>query len=485
MTTFNPDSIVQMTRALYQQGLRLSDPDLSATGLTLPSSLRSTALTTEKPAASDAVPAPDYYFLPQTSPVPETDEALPPNASQFNVAAIRRDFPILRQSVNGQPLIWLDNAATTQKPQAVIDAVTQFYRDYNSNVHRGAHTLSQRATDAYEATREKVRRLINAASAAEIIFVRSATEAINLVAQTLNRTTWGKGGEIILTTMEHHSNIVPWQIAQQTSGAVIRVVPINERGELQLDQYEKLLSPRTRLVALTHVSNVLGTINPVRTLIEMAHAHKALVLIDGTQAVAHLPVDVQRLEADFYVFSGHKIYGPTGIGVLYGKKALLEMLPPWQGGGNMIKKVSFAATVYNTLPYKFEAGTGNIAGAVGLGAAVDYLQTIGLPRIERYEQELTAHTAAAFREIPGLTLFGAAPHKTGVFAWRMAQITPERLARQLDQAGIAVRVGHHCAQPLMEHYQVDATVRAALGIYNTKEEIDQLVAAIKHAAKAV
>jgi cysteine desulfurase/selenocysteine lyase len=482
MTTFNPDSIIQMTRTLYQQGLRLSAPDSSVTGLTLPTNLQDADPGTDSPAPPGVAGASDYYFLPKTALVPETTEVLAPNASQFDTAVIHRDFPLLRQSVNGQPLIWLDNAATTQKPQAVIDTVAEFYRDCNSNVHRGAHTLSQRATDAYEAAREKVRRLINAASAAEIIFVHGATEAINLVAQTLGRATLDKGAEIILSTMEHHSNIVPWQMVQQATGATIRVIPLNDRGELRLDEYEKMLSSRTRMVALTHVSNVLGTINPARTLIEMAHSYNAPVLIDGAQAIAHFPVDVQELDADFYVFSGHKMYGPTGIGVLYGKKALLQMLPPWQGGGNMIKKVSFTATTFNTLPHKFEAGTGNIAGAIGLGAAVDYLQTIGLSQIERHEQELTAYTDAALREIPGLTLFGAAPRKTGVFAWRMAQIAPETLARQLDQAGVAVRVGHHCAQPLMQHYQIPGTLRAALGVYNTKEEIDRLVAIIKQHA---
>jgi cysteine desulfurase/selenocysteine lyase len=485
MNIIDPAAIAQMTRTLYQQGLHLSDPNLCETGLMmLPSRHNSAQLSPDSLSELGCEPSSPYYFLAKNHPAPKTSGTPSPGDSGLNVAALRQDFPILNQPVNGQPLIWLDNAATTQKPQVVIDAVTQFYRDYNSNAHRGDHTLAQQATTAYETAREKVQHLINAASPSEIIFVRGATEAVNLVSQTYGRTNLGKGDEIILTMMEHHSNIVPWQLVQQATGAVIRVIPINEQGELRLDEYEKLLSPHTRLVALTQVSNVLGTVNPVRTMIEMAHSYNAAVLVDGAQAAAHLPVDVQQLDADFYVFSGHKIYGPTGIGVLFGKKALLEALPPWQGGGNMIKNVSFATTTYNTLPHKFEAGTGNIAGAIGLGAAVDYLQKIGLPQIEQYERELTAYAGAALQEIPGLRLFGAAPRRTGVFAWLMAQIAPEKLARQLDQAGIAVRVGHHCAQPLLRHYGINSTVRAALGIYNTKEEIDTLIQTIDRAVNS-
>jgi cysteine desulfurase/selenocysteine lyase len=485
MTSIDPAAIAKMTRTLYQQGLRLSDPDLLETGLTLPSHPKCGIPQPDFLAEPGCEPpASPYYFLSKDIPAPKAGRAASPSEPDLNVAALRQDFPILNQQINGQPLIWLDNAATTQKPQVVIDAVAQFYRNDNSNIHRGAHALAQRATEAYEAAREKVRRLINAASSAEIIFVRSTTEAVNLVAQTFGRTTLHKGDEIILTMMEHHSNIVPWQMVQQATGAVIRVIPINDRGELRLDDYERLLSPHTRLVALTQVSNVLGTINPVRTMIEMAHSYNAAVLVDGAQAVAHLPVDVQKLDADFYVFSGHKIYGPTGIGVLFGKKAILEALPPWQGGGSMIKNVSFTTTTYNAPPHKFEAGTGNIAGAIGLGAAIDYLQKIGLPQIEQYERELTAYTDATLRKIPGLRLFGAAPRKTGVFAWLTPQIAPEQLARQLDRAGIAVRVGHHCAQPLLRHYGINSTVRAALGIYNTKEEIDTLIQTINRAVNS-
>jgi cysteine desulfurase/selenocysteine lyase len=485
MTNCDPATITQITHKLFKQGLRLSDLDLCGSELPLCDAANQTGRAPESLAGPSSPAAPPYYFLTASRQATAPKIAKePPEASRCNQAVTpREDFPILSRTVNGQPLIWLDNAATTQKPQAVLDAMNQFYRNYNSNVHRGAHCLAQQATTAYEMARTKVQQLINAASPAEIIFVRGATEAINLVAQTYGRTFLHKGDEIILTQMEHHSNIVPWQIVQQTTGAVIRVIPLNDRGELLLKEYEKLLSPRTRLVALSHVSNVLGTINPVRTMTAMAHAYRAAVLIDGAQAVAHLPVDVRELDADFYVFSGHKLYGPTGIGVLYGKKAFLEALPPWQGGGSMIKEVSFERTVYNTLPDKFEAGTANIAGAIGLGTAIDYLQKIGLPQIEQYERILTGYTQAALQAIPGCRLFGAAPRKTGVFSWLMPQISPKQLADRLDRAGIAVRVGHHCAQPLLRRYGVTGTVRAALGLYNTKEEIDKLLETVEEAAK--
>jgi cysteine desulfurase/selenocysteine lyase len=467
MTNLDSTSLAQLARNLYQQGLRLDLHGLAASEATPTSPENNPCL---MPAALTTTDQPYYFLLPN----PAVSKKNTPVASSPNLTALRQDFPILNRQVNGHPLIWLDNAATTQKSQAVIDVLSQYYRDYNSNIHRGAHTLAEQATAAYEAAREKAQHLINAASPEEIIFVRGATEAINLVAQTFGRTFLRKGDEIILTTMEHHSNIVPWQMVREATGAVIRVIPITDRGELQLSAYEKLLSPRTRLVALTQVSNVLGTINPIRTMTAMAHAYQAAVLVDGAQAIAHFPVNVQDLDVDFYVFSGHKLYGPTGIGVLYGKKARLETLPPWQGGGNMIKNVNFATTTYNALPHRFEAGTGNIAGAIGLGAAIDYLQKIGLTQIERYEQELTAYTTAALQKIPGLRLFGAAPHKTGVFSWRLPQIAPEQLARKLDQTGIAIRFGHHCAQPLLQHYGVTSTLRASLGIYNTKDEIDRL-----------
>ncbi|MGD8399833.1 MAG: cysteine desulfurase [Bacillota bacterium] len=484
MTNCDPTSIASIAQKLFEQGLRLSDPDLCGPGQSLSEAANPAGLYPESQAKPGSPPTPSYYFLTASQQAISPNIATEtPEESRFSQAAApREDFPIFNRTVNSQPLIWLDNAATTQKPQAVLDAMDQFYRNYNSNVHRGAHSLAQQATTAYETARTKVQQLLNAASPAEIIFVRGATEAINLVAQTYGRTVLHRGDEIILTQMEHHSNIVPWQIVQQATGALIQVIPLNDRGQLLLAEYERLLSPRTRIVALTQVSNVLGTINPVRTMAAMAHAYNAAVLVDGAQAVAHFPVDVRELDADFYVFSGHKLYGPTGIGVLYGKRAFLEALPPWQGGGSMIKEVSFERTVYNTLPQKFEAGTANIAGAVGLGAAVDYLQKIGLPQIEQYERELTGYTQAALQAIPGCRLFGAAPHKIGVFSWLMTQIPPDQLARRLDQAGIAVRVGHHCAQPLMRRYGVNSTVRAALGLYNTKEEIDKLVETIAKAA---
>lgn len=423
-----------------------------------------------------------YYFLKALHPESMTLPGRSPGAT-YNVQAIRKDFPIFQQKLNGRPLIWFDNAATTQKPQTVIEAVAKFYRESNSNVHRGAHSLAAKATDAYEAAREKARHFLGASSAAEIIFLRGTTEAINLVAQTYGRTVLGKGDEILLTTMEHHSNIVPWQMLRDATGATIQVVPITEWGEINMDEYGKLLERRPRIVAITHVSNVLGTINPVREMIEMAHHYGACVLVDGAQAVAHLPVDVRELDADFYTFSGHKIYGPTGIGVLYGKKALLETMPPWQGGGGMIDQVTFAATTYNRIPYKFEAGTGNIADAVGLGAAIDYLQKIGRSEIERYEKEITGYAMAELAKIRGVHLIGTSPVKTSVISFLVDGISPEELGETLNREGIATRVGHHCAQPLMRHYGIKGTIRAALGIYNTIEEIDVLTETIKKALR--
>lgn len=426
----------------------------------------------------DFNPSDSYYFL---KPLLREDVQLPGQSpvSTFEVQTIRKDFPILQQKVNGQPLIWFDNAATTQKPKAVLDALNQFYSESNSNVHRGAHTLAAKATNAYEAARGKVQHFLGASSAAEVIFLRGTTEAINLVAQTYGRMVAGKGDEILLTTMEHHSNIVPWQMLREATGAIIRVIPITERGEIDLGEYEKLLSRRTRMVAITHVSNVLGTINPVRMMIEMAHHYGACVLVDGAQSTPHLPVDLRELDADFFAFSGHKIYGPTGIGVLYGKKELLEAMPPWQGGGSMIKKVTFEETTYNAPPHKFEAGTGNIADAVGLGAAIDYLQKIGLAQIERYEKEITGYAMGELAKIRGLRLIGTSQFKTGVISFLVDGISAEDLSRALDRRGIATRVGHHCAQPLMQYYGIEGTIRASLGIYNTKEEIDVLVETVK------
>ena len=361
----------------------------------------------------------------------------------------------------------------------MINTLSRFYQELNSNVHRGAHTLAAQATEAYEAARDKVRQLIGAASATEIIFVRGTTEAINLVAQTYGKMHLGRGDEILISVMEHHSNILPWQLLAQQTGAVIRSIPINDQGEIILGEYEKLLSRRTKLVAITQVSNVLGTINPVRLMTEMAHYYGARVMVDGAQAVPHFKVDVKELDADFYAFSGHKVYGPTGIGVLYGKSDLLEAMPPWQGGGGMVRQVSFAETTYQGSPHKFEAGTVNIADAIGMGSVVDYLWKIGLARIEQYEQELTGYAMSELGRILGLHLFGIAPHKIAVIAFLLQDSDPDGLARYLDRHGIAIRAGHHCAQPLMRRYGQESMLRVSLGLYNTRAEIDKLVAVIR------
>ncbi|MDP3744133.1 MAG: cysteine desulfurase [Methylotenera sp.] len=390
----------------------------------------------------------------------------------------RTDFPILETNVHGKPLVYLDNAATTQKPLAVIEAESLYYRHDNANVHRGVHALSQRATDAFEAARVKVQGLINAASPNEIIFVRGTTEAINLVAQSYGRSRFKAGDEIILSRMEHHSNIVPWQILCQQTGASLRIIPINDAGELELKAYEQLLGPRTKLVAVAHVSNALGTINPVRAMIDLAHAHGVPVLLDGAQAIAHLPVDVQALDCDFYAFSGHKLYGPTGVGVLYGKSALLNAMPPYQGGGDMIRSVSFDGTTYNTLPYKFEAGTPNIAGVIGLGAAVDYVTDIGFDALIEHEQALLTYATQAVIDIPGLRIIGNAQEKTGILSFVLEGAHPHDIGTILDRQGVAIRTGHHCTMPLMEHFGVSATARASFALYNTRAEVDKLVAAI-------
>jgi cysteine desulfurase/selenocysteine lyase len=426
----------------------------------------------------------NYYFLSNHAPMIRPKKPNKSFSNNIDILSIRNDFPILQKKVNGKPLIWLDNAATTQKPKSVIHTLNQYYHEYNSNIHRGAHTLATLATDAYESARKKVQTFIGASSTEEIIFVRGATEAINLVAQTYGKKNIHTGDEILLSTMEHHSNIVPWQILQEETGAVIKVIPINDHGEIILEEYEKMLSPRTRFVAITHVSNVLGTINPISTMIKMAHDHGACVLIDGAQAVPHLSVNVKDLDADFYALSGHKAYGPTGIGVLYGKKAILEKMPPWQTGGGMIKNVSFSETIYNNLPYKFEAGTGNIADAIGLGAAIDYMKKIGLENIERHEKELTAYAMEALSTIPGLDIIGTAPTKTSVISFIINGIVPEVATHNLSQEGIALRVGHHCAQPAMQRFHVTSTIRASLGMYNTVEEIDILVKALSKIAKS-
>ncbi len=425
-----------------------------------------------------------YYFLPgyrSTHFGKQIDNSY--LRSSFNVHSIRKDFPILQRRINGKSLIWLDNSATTQKPQCVINKLNQYYSEYNSNIHRGAHTLAKLATDAYEAAREKVREFIGASYAQEIIFVRGTTEAINLVAEGFGEMSINTGDEIILTMMEHHSNIVPWQKLQKTKGAVIKIIPINDRGEVILDEFEKLLSPNTRIVAITHVSNVLGTVNPVRRMIEMAHEHGAKVLIDGAQSVPHMRIDVKALDADFYTFSGHKVYGPTGIGVLYGKKSLLEEMPPWQRGGGMIRNVSLKEATYNSLPYKFEAGTGNIADAIGLGAAINYVQQIGMDSIQRYERELTSYAMEKLYQIPGLHILGTALDKTSVISFVIDKLLPENVAQYLNQDGIAVRSGHHCAQPVLLRFGLTSSIRASLGIYNTKEEVDCLANSILKIAK--
>ena len=400
------------------------------------------------------------------------------SVNSFNVTRIREDFPILKETVNGKPLVYLDNAATSQKPQAVIDALVNYYMTENSNVHRGVHTLSQKATDAYEGAREKVRQFINAEHDKEIIFVRGTTEGINLVAQTYGRTHIGAGDEIIVTAMEHHSNIVPWQMLCEEKGAYLKVIPINDDGELLLDEYEKLLSPRTKLVSIVHQSNALGTINPVEQVIELAHSRGIPVLLDGAQAVAHVPIDVTRLGCDFYAFSGHKLYGPTGVGVLYGRAELLDAMPPYQGGGEMIRSVSFEKTLYNVIPNKFEAGTQNIAGSIGLGVAIDYVNSVGMNNIAAYENELLAYGTERLSEIEPVRLIGTARHKGSILSFVMDTAHPHDVGTILDAEGIAVRTGHHCAQPLMDRYGVPATIRASLAFYNTKEEIDTLVKGI-------
>ncbi|HET7923160.1 MAG TPA: cysteine desulfurase [Gammaproteobacteria bacterium] len=396
----------------------------------------------------------------------------------FDPLRWRRDFPILQRQVHGKPLVYLDNAATAQKPQAVLDAIAAYYRQDNANVHRGVHRLSELATEAYEGAREAARRFINAASIREIVFTRGATEAINLVAQSYGRSRLQAGDEIIVSEMEHHSNIVPWQLLAAQTGAVLKVVPINAAGELEPGAYAAQFSERTRLVALAHVSNALGTINPVQQMIAEAHARGVPVLLDGAQAVPHLAVDVRALDCDFYAFSGHKLFGPTGIGVLYAKEALLETMPPWQGGGDMIRTVRFSGSTWNELPYRFEAGTPNIAGAVGLGAAIGYLQGIGMTEIAAYEHELLDYGSERLQAVPGVRLIGTAREKAGVLSFVMDGVHPHDIGTIVDREGVAIRTGHHCAMPVMEHFNIPATARASLAFYNTREDLDALVRAL-------
>jgi cysteine desulfurase/selenocysteine lyase len=404
---------------------------------------------------------------------------LPAAGRQFDASSLRRDFPILSERVNGKPLVWLDNAATTQKPQSVIDRLSHFYAHENSNVHRGAHTLAARSTDAYEAAREKVRRFLNAPSINDIVFARGTTEAINLVAQSWGRRNLRAGDEIVITWLEHHSNIVPWQLLCSQTGAKLRVAPVDDSGQVLLDEYEKLLGPRTRLASFTHVSNALGCITPVREMVEIAHRYGARTLVDGAQAVSHMRVDVQALDCDFYVFSGHKVFGPTGIGALYGKSEVLDAMPAWQGGGNMIADVTFEKSIQQSAPMRFEAGTGNIADAVGLGAAIDYVERVGLENIARYEHELLAYGTARLKEIPKLRLIGTAKEKAGVMSFVIDGLSTEQVGAALAKEGIAVRAGHHCAQPALRRFGLESTVRPSLALYNTCEDIDALIAVLK------
>jgi cysteine desulfurase/selenocysteine lyase len=399
-------------------------------------------------------------------------------ATVIDAARVREDFPILRREIKGKPLVYLDNAATAQKPHQVIDAISGYYERHNANVHRGVHTLSVEATELYESAREKTRAFINAAETSEIVFVRGATEAINLVASSFGGSNVKNGDEVLITAMEHHSNIVPWQMLCQRAGATLRVLPMNRDGDLLMEELPRMLNERTRIVAVTHVSNSLGTVNPVAEIIAMAHGRGIPVLVDGAQAVPHFPVDVRALDADFYVFSGHKMFGPTGAGVLYARKQILEGMPPWQGGGDMIASVTFEKTTYNVLPHRFEAGTPDIAAAVGLGAAIDYLRATGMEAIARYEDELVRHAVDALSSARGVTLIGTPRHRAGVVSFTLDGIHPHDVGMILDSEGVAIRAGHHCTQPVMDFYGVPATNRASFAFYNTRNEVDRLVTAL-------
>jgi cysteine desulfurase / selenocysteine lyase len=432
--------------------------------------------------SADRAGAPSFYFIHEPPPN-VLAPALPADGKLlFDVEGVRRDFPILTERVNGRPLVWLDNAATTHKPQVVIDRLAYFYAHENSNIHRGAHALAARATDAYESARRTVADFVGAASGDEIVFARGTTEAINLVAQTWGRKHIGRDDEIVLSHLEHHANIVPWQRLAEETGARLRIIPVDDDGRLLLDRYADLLGDRTRLVAVAHVSNVLGTIVPVQAVIAAAHAVGARVLVDGAQAVAHMPVNVQAMGADFYVFSGHKVFAPTGVGALFAKAELLAEMPPWQGGGSMIKDVTFERTTYSEPPGKFEAGTGNIADAVGLGAALDYVSRLGLPNIAAYEHGLLQYATSQMNTVPGLRLIGTSPEKASVLTFALDGCQPDEVGATLDQQGIAVRAGHHCAQPILRRYGLEAAVRPSLAMYNTRAEVDLLVAALRRLA---
>jgi cysteine desulfurase / selenocysteine lyase len=397
----------------------------------------------------------------------------------IDIAKVRADFPILASRVHGHDLVYLDNAATSQKPQAVIDAIVRYYQSANANIHRGVHYLSQLATQEFEAGRQTVQKFVNAAHASEIVFTRGTTEAINLVAQSYGRRHVGAGDEVLITAMEHHSDIVPWQMLCEEKGAKLAVAPINDRGELILEEFEKLLGPKTKLVAIAHVSNALGTINPVKKIVALAHAQGIPVVVDGAQAVPHLAVDVQDLDVDFYAFSGHKMYGPTGIGALYAKAALLEAMPPYQGGGDMISSVTFEKTTYNKVPHKFEAGTPDMAGVAGLKAAIEYMNGIGVDKIAAHEHDLLEYATEAVRALPGIRIIGTAAEKASVLSFTVEDVHPHDIGTILDQEGIAVRTGHHCAQPVMERYKIPATVRASFAVYNTRAEVDELVRGLR------
>ena len=429
-------------------------------------------------AQTKSQPSSGYYFL---QDLPSTSQNIPITTSAhpaFDANLVRKDFPILRELVNGRPLIWFDNAATTQKPQAVIDRISYFYQHENSNIHRAAHELAARATDAYEEARESVRRFINAPSVDNIVFVRGTTEAINLVAKTWGKKHLSEGDEIVISHLEHHANIVPWQQLCQETGAKLKVAPVDNSGQILLDEYQKLLTPKVKLVSFTQVSNALGTVTPAAEMIQMAHRAGAKVLLDGAQSVSHMRTDVQGLDPDFFVFSGHKVFGPTGIGALYGKADVLKDMPAWQGGGNMIQDVTFDKTVYHEAPSKFEAGTGNIADAVGLGAAIEYVERIGIDNIARYEHELLVYATAALNKVPGLHLIGTAQNKASVLSFNLDGYKSEEVGAALNQEGIAVRSGHHCAQPILRRFGVETTVRPSLAFYNTYAEIDVLVSAL-------
>jgi cysteine desulfurase / selenocysteine lyase len=445
----------------------------------LPDEAALQALLTVLPAelAVDDAPAehPERYFLRLSTERPAGTDPHPP----FDVNAVRRDFPILSERVNGHQLVWLDNAATTQKPSTVIERLAYFYEHENSNVHRAAHELAARATDAYEGARAKVGRFLGAGSAEEIVFVRGATEGINLIAQSWGRHNLREGDEIVISHLEHHANIVPWHQLVSETGAVLRVIPVDSDGQVLLDEYQRLLGDRTKLVSVAHVSNALGTVTPIREIVDLGHRASACVLVDGAQSVSHMPVDVRVLDADFFVLSGHKIFGPTGIGVVYGKASVLQAMPPWQGGGSMIRDVTLERSLYQDPPMRFEAGTGNIADAVGLGEALDYLERLGMANVERYEHELLAYATHAMLEVPGLCIIGTAPHKASVLSFVLEGSTPEEVSHALNQEGIAVRAGHHCAQPILRRFGLEATVRASLALYNTTDEVDQMVGVLR------